>query len=68
MSEFKISPVMRHKTRSNSNFLLWFSLVIFAIDMGGTGWMFFRLSQRVESLERQVYCIAAKDGGSNVQR
>jgi hypothetical protein len=68
MSEFKINPAMQYKTRPKSRFLFWFLLTTFAINIGVTGWIFFRLSEQITSLEQRLCDLEAKDGGAYVHR
>jgi hypothetical protein len=68
MSEFKISPVTQCKTRPKPRFLFWLLLMTFAANIGVTGWMFFRLSDRITSLEQRLYDLKTKDGGVYVQQ
>jgi hypothetical protein len=68
MSEFKINPAMQCKMRSKHRFLSWFLLMTFALNIGVTGWMFFRLSERIEAVDRKLQDLEDKDGGSHVQR
>jgi hypothetical protein len=63
MPEFKISPITQYDTRHGRSFLFWFLLAILAIDIGMTGWMFFRLTNRIENLERQLQITTTKNGG-----
>ncbi|MDR2067382.1 MAG: hypothetical protein LBP41_00105 [Holosporaceae bacterium] len=63
MSEFKISPVTQCSSRSGHGFLFWFLLAVFISDIGITSWMFFRLTNRVENLERQLQTTTTRNGG-----
>jgi hypothetical protein len=66
MSEFKKSSAMRCKTRPKRRFLSWFLLTTFALNVGVSGWMFFRLSERITSLEQRLCELEVKDGGAHV--
>jgi hypothetical protein len=66
MSEFKTSPVTQCCSRSGRGFLFWFLLAIFISDIGLTGWIFFRLTNRIESLEQQLQTAVTKNGGACV--
>jgi hypothetical protein len=68
MSEFKISPAMQCKTRPKSHFLFWFLLTTFALNIGAAGWIFFRLSNQIASLEQRLCELETKDGGAHVQQ
>ncbi|MDR2781649.1 MAG: hypothetical protein LBB21_04330 [Holosporaceae bacterium] len=63
MPEFKISPITQYDTRHSHGFLFWFLLAILAIDIGMTSWMFFRLTNRIENLERQLQSTTTRNGG-----
>jgi hypothetical protein len=66
MSEFKISPAMQCKTRPKSRFLFWFLLTAFVVNIGVSGRIFFRLSEQIASLERQLHDHTTKDRGAHV--
>ena len=65
MSE--LSPVMQCKTRPKRRFLFWFLLTTFALNIGVTGWMFFRFSEQIASLEQRLCDLEAKEGEFHVQ-
>jgi hypothetical protein len=68
MSQFKISPLTQCKSQSKRSFLSRVLLTTFLIDIAVTGILFFRLSKRIDALERQAnYATTKNEGEINVQ-
>jgi uncharacterized membrane protein YciS (DUF1049 family) len=61
MSEFKISPVTRCKTRRKSDFLLWLFAVIVIVETIASGYWFFRLNAQITRLKQQIELLQAKE-------
>jgi uncharacterized membrane protein YciS (DUF1049 family) len=54
MSEFKISPVTRCKTRRKPDFLSWLFAAIVIVETIAGGYWFFRLNVQIRKLKQQI--------------